>query len=112
MEKQITRWVQLEQREAISTMASHLQNEPFKNREHVLAEIRRCAWATSVAAYASFLFAAFGFIGDALNTTLLLQPTIWLILAVFASLHAIVPAMHLVGAKHFLGIEAESKKGQ
>jgi uncharacterized protein (DUF983 family) len=94
----------------MSNMASNLQNQPFKNREHVKAEIRRCAIATSVAAYLSFLFAALGIIGDALNTNLVLQPTIWLLLALFASLHAIVPAMHLVVAKHLLGIEAESKK--
>ncbi len=91
-------------------MASNLQNQPFKNREHVKAEIRRCAMASSVSSYLSFLFAALGIIGDALNTTLVLQPMIWLLLAIFAGLHAIVPAMHLVVAKHFLGIEAESKK--
>ncbi len=93
-------------------MANSLQDQPFKNREHVKAEIRRCAWASSVSAYLSFLFAALGVIGDALNTTLVLQPMIWLLLAVFASLHAIVPAIHLVVAKHLLGIEAESKKGK
>ena len=91
-------------------MANQLQNQPFKNREHVKTEIRRCAWASSVTAVLSFLFAALGIIGDALNKTLVLQPTIWLLLAVFASLHAILPGMHLVAAKHFLGIEAESKK--
>jgi hypothetical protein len=90
-------------------MASNLQNQPFKNREHVIAEIRRCAMAGSVSTYLSFLFAAIGIIGDALNTTLVLQPMIWLLLAIFASLHAIVPTIHLVVAKHFLGIEAESK---
>jgi len=93
-------------------MASSLQDQPFKNLEHVKAEIRRCAWAGSIFTYLSFLFAALGVIGDALNTTLVLQPMIWLLLAIFASLHAIVPTIHLVVAKHFLGIEAESKKGQ
>jgi hypothetical protein len=91
-------------------MASMLQDQPFKNREQVKAEIRRCAMASSVSSLLSFLFAAVGIIGDALNTTLLLQPMIWLLLAIFAGLHAIVPAMHLVVAKHFLGIEAENKK--
>jgi uncharacterized protein (DUF983 family) len=91
-------------------MASQLQNQPFKNREHAIAEIRRCAMASSVSSYLSFLFAAIGIIGDALNTTLVLQPMIWLLLAIFAILHAIVPTIHLVVAKHFLGIEAESKK--
>jgi hypothetical protein len=91
-------------------MASMLQDQPFKNREHVKAEIRRCAWAGSVLSLLSFLFAALGVIGDALNTTLVLQPMIWLLLAIFAILHAVVPTMHLVMAKHFLGIEAESKE--
>jgi len=91
-------------------MASMLQDKPFKNREHVLAEIRRCALAGSVCSYLSFLFAALGVVGDALNTTLGLQPIIWLLLAVFAGLHAVVPAVHLVAAKHLLGIEAEGKR--
>ncbi len=97
--------------EVICVMASRLENQPFKNREHVEAEIRRCAWASSIFSYVSFLFAALGVIGDALNSTLVLQPMIWLLLAVFAGLHAIVPSIHLVVAKHFLGIETESKKG-
>jgi len=91
-------------------MASQLQDQPFKNREHVKAEIRRCALASTVASYLSFLFAVLGIIGEALNTTLGLQPMIWLLLAIFASIHAVVPTMHLVVAKHFLGIETESKK--
>jgi hypothetical protein len=100
----------LKKKGVISNMASMLQDQPFKSREHVKAEIRRCAWAGSVSTLLSFLFAAIGIIGDALNTTLVLQPMIWLLLAIFASLHAIVPTMHLVVAKHFLGIEAENKK--
>lgn len=91
-------------------MANRLENQPFKNREHIKAEIRICAWANSVFQYLSFLFAALGVIGEAFNTTLGLQSIIWLLLAIFASLHAIVPAMHLVVAKHLLGIETESKK--
>jgi len=87
-----------------------LWNKPFKNREHVKAEIRLCALACNVSEYLSFLFAALGIIGDALNTTLILEPMSWFLLAIFASVHAIIPAMHLVVAKHFLGIEAESKK--
>jgi hypothetical protein len=98
--------------EAMSNMAGQLQNQPFKSREHVKAEIRRCAWAGTVSTSLSFLFAALGVIGDALNTTLVLQPMIWLLLAIFAALHAVVPDMHLVVAKHLLGMEAESKKEQ
>jgi ubiquinone/menaquinone biosynthesis C-methylase UbiE len=91
-------------------MASMLQNQPFKNREHVIAEIKRCALAGGTFTCLSFLFAALGVIGDALNTTLGLEPMSWFLLAIFSSVHAIVPDMHLVVAKHLLGIEAESKK--
>jgi hypothetical protein len=100
----------IENKEVVSIMGSRLELQRFKNREHVIAEIRRCALAGSVSQYLSFLFAALGVVGDALNITLGLQPMIWLLLAIFASLHAIVPHMHLVVAKHLLGIEAESKK--
>jgi hypothetical protein len=93
-------------------MASQLQNQPFKDREHVKAEIRRCAWAGSVFAVISFLFAALGVISDALNTVLVLQPWSWFLLAIFASLHAVVPEVHVVVAKHLLGIETEGKEEQ
>jgi hypothetical protein len=91
-------------------MASQLQNQPFKNREHVKAEIRRCALAGSVGMLSGFLFMALGVISDALNITLVLEPTSWFLWAIFAGVTATVPTLHLVVAKHFLGIEAESKK--
>jgi uncharacterized membrane protein len=91
-------------------MADSLQNRPFENREHVKAEIRRCAWASSVGMILGFLFAALGIISDALNITLVLEPMSWFLFAIFAVVGAIVPTLHLVVAKHLLGIEAESKK--
>jgi hypothetical protein len=99
-------------KEVVSIMVSRLEHQPFKNREHVIAEIRRCALAGSVSQYFSFLFAALGVIGEALGVTLGLQPMIWLLLAIFASVYAIIPHMHLVVAKHLLGTEAESKKNK
>jgi hypothetical protein len=91
-------------------MANSLQNQPFKNREHVKAEIRRCALASSLGMLLGFLFAALGIISDALNITLVLEPISWFLFAIFAVVGAIVPTLHLVVAKHFLGIEAESEK--
>jgi hypothetical protein len=93
-------------------MADSLQNQPFKSREHVKADIRRCAWASSVGMVCGFLFALLGVIGDALNITLVLKPISWFLFAIFAVTAAIVPTLHLIAAKHFLGIEAESKKEQ
>jgi len=85
-------------------------DEPFKNREHVLAEIKLCARADGVLTLLSFLFVALGVIGDALNITLGLEPMSWFLLAIFATVHAIIPVMHVVVAKHLLGIEAGNKK--
>jgi hypothetical protein len=98
------------EKEVMYNMANMLQDQPYKNREHVKTEIRRCALASSVFSLLSFLFVALGIIGNALNTTLGLTSLYWFLLAIFAALHAIVPSIHLVMAKNFLGIEAESKK--
>jgi hypothetical protein len=92
-------------------MADSLQNQPFKSREHVRAEIRRCAWASSVGMVLGFLFALLGVISDALNVTLILEPISWFLFAIFAGVAAIVPTLHIVAAKQVLGIIAESKEG-
>jgi hypothetical protein len=91
-------------------MASSLENQPFQNREHIKAEIRRCALFGSVCQYFSFLFAALAVISEASNITLGLQPMSWLLLAILAGLNAIIGHMHIVVAKHLLGIENESKE--
>ena len=100
----------MKEKGAKCNMANMLQDQPYKNREHVKAEIRRCAMASSVSSFLSFLFALIGIISDALNTTLGLTSLAWFLLAIFAAIHSVVPSMHLVTAKHFLGIETESKK--
>ena len=91
-------------------MGSRLEDQPFKNREQAKAEIRKCALFGDICQYLSILFAALGVIGDASNITLGLEPMSWLLLAIVAGLNAIIGHMHVVAAKHLLGIEAESKK--
>ena len=93
-------------------MANMLQDQPYKNREHVIAEIKRCAMASSVSSFLSFLFVIIGIISNVSNTTLGLTSLAWFLLAIFAGIHSVVPSMHLVTAKHFLGIETENKKGK
>jgi len=61
--------------------------------------------------YLGFLFVALGIIGDALNVKLGLESMSWFLLAIVAGLNAIIGHTHTVGAKHLLGMEAESKKG-
>ena len=86
-----------------------LEEKPFKNREDVRAEIRRCSMFASICMYVSLIFVVLGVISDALNTTLGLGSISWFLLAIVVSLTAIHPQMHVVLAKHLLGAEAESK---
>ena len=87
-----------------------ITDKPFKNREEVKAEVRKCSLFGDVCQYLCFLFAALGVIGDALNITLGLESMSWFLLAIVAGLNAIIGYMHVVVAKHLLGTEAESKK--
>jgi len=84
--------------------------EPYKNREHVIAEIKRCATLAKVATVVALLFVALGVVSDALDTVLVLHPTMWLLVAFIFGITVIVAHMHVVAAKQVLGIEAESKK--
>ena len=85
-------------------------DQPFKNREHVIAEIRLCARAGGAVTLLGLLFAALGIISDALNITLGLEPMSWFLLTIIALCGTIITTMHIVVAKHLLGIETESKK--
>jgi hypothetical protein len=90
-------------------MGSALEEEPFKNREDVKAEIKRCSTFATICMFFCVIFAILGVIGDALNTTLGLESMSWFLLAIVAVLVAIHPQMHAVAAKHLLYMD-ESKK--
>ncbi len=86
-----------------------ITEKPFKNREEIKTEIRKCDLVGGIILCLGILFALLGVIGDALNITLGLESISWLLLAVFFGLIAIVPKMHSLFAKHLFGIESESK---
>jgi hypothetical protein len=88
------------------------ENEPFKDREQVKAEIRNCDLFGGICQFACFVFAALGVIGDASRITLGLGSMSWFLLAVVAGLNAVIGHTHVVVAKHLLGMETESKKGK
>jgi hypothetical protein len=85
------------------------ENNPFKSREDVKAEIRNCDLFGGICQYACFIFSALGVIGDFLNITLGLEPISWFLLAVVAGINAIIGHIHAVVAKHLLGIEAKNE---
>ena len=93
-------------------LSSTWNSKPFKKREEVKTEIRDCDRFAGISQYSCFIFAALGVIGDAMNITLGLESMSWFLLAIVAGLNAMIGHMHVVVAKHLLGIEAESKKGK
>ena len=84
--------------------------EPYKDREHVAAEIGFCSRMARAFTLGAFLFAALGVVSDALNTALVLHPTTWLLLAIGSVITVTISHLHIMTAKQVLGIEAESKR--
>ena len=84
---------------------SYSEDEPFKNREHILWEIERCNKAGTYITYFSLLSVALGIMGDFLNMKLGLESMTWLLLAVFAGVMSLGPHLHMIMAKHLLGME-------
>ncbi len=84
--------------------------KPFKDREEVKIDIRRCDWAAAFWSLVGIAFGAVGVIGDALDITLILEPTSWLLLAIGVGLGAIMTHLNHLTAKHLYGIESERKE--
>lgn len=87
-----------------------LEEKPFRNREEVKDEVKKCSTFGTILQLLSFFLAIIGIISDALNTTLGLETISWFLLAIIVGIASILPEMHAVLAKHLLGIESESKK--
>ena len=89
---------------------SYSNDKPFKNREHILWEIDYCNKATTYATILCFVFFALGIISDLLSMKLALGPTSWLLLAVVTAVLSMGPHMHVIMARHLLGMEVIKKE--
>jgi hypothetical protein len=90
-------------------MSLNLGDKPFKNREDILAEIERNSRAERVCIILCLIFLALGIISNVSNTKLGLDSTSWLLMAVVFVVANIPPQIHLVSAKHLLGMEIIKK---
>lgn len=88
---------------------SYSQDEPFKNREHIIWEIGYCNKATTYITYFCLVSVAIGIIGDLLNVKLGLESISWLLIAVVAGVLSLGPHLHMIMARHLLGIEVIKK---
>jgi len=89
---------------------SYSQDEPFKDREHVVWEIRYCGKATRYLSYLCIVTLALGIISDLLNMKLGLGATSWLLFAIVAGVMSLAPHLHMIMAKHLLGMEVIKKE--
>ena len=83
---------------------------PYKNREHAKDEVGFCARMAMAFTVGVFVFLALGVISDALDTVLILEPMMWMLVSIVCGLGAIVSHMHITTAKQVLGIGTESKR--
>lgn len=86
-----------------------IEMQPFKDREHVVAEIKKCRIAAEVGSWLAILFVVLGILADLYDRVLIFRTTAWLLLAIFAAVMAVMPHMHVVMAKHLLGTEIIKK---
>jgi hypothetical protein len=83
---------------------------PFKNREEVKTQINLCNIAAGFLVILGLLFALVGIISDALDTTLILESSNWLLLGILFVIASFMPFLNSLMAKHLYGIEDERKK--
>ncbi|UCB58884.1 MAG: hypothetical protein JSV67_00895 [Thermoplasmatales archaeon] len=82
---------------------------PFKNREEVKDIINKCNGAAGFLIIIGLVFALVGIIGDALDKTLIIESSTWLLLAILFVIASFMPFLNSALAKHLYGIESENK---
>jgi len=89
---------------------SYSQDKPFKDREHIIWEVGYCSKAATYVIVLGLVFFVLGIASDLLNMKLLLGATTWLLMAVFAVIMSLAPHLHMLFAKHLLGMEVIKKE--
>ena len=83
---------------------------PFKNRGEVKDIINLCNIAAAIIVVPGLIFALVGVISDAMDKTLFLESSNWLLLAILFVVASFMPFLNSLMAKHLYGIESENKK--
>jgi len=86
-----------------------MAEKPFRNREEVKEEIGKFSSIGLFDSVLGLLFAIVGIISDALDRTLVLEPTTWLLLAIFFGVLGTWASVKAAVAKSLYGIESENK---
>jgi ABC-type lipoprotein release transport system permease subunit len=86
--------------------------QPFKDRKEVNATLNSMGLSFHICWFLGAIFAILGLIAGAVGSTLGLEPTYWLLLAIAAFLAGIPMLVTWAVALHLLGIGSNSKKGK
>lgn len=84
--------------------------KPYKDWEEVKNIINKCSIACAFLAILGLIFALVGIIGDALDITVILESSNWLLLAILFVIASFMPFLNSIMAKHLYGVESERKK--
>ena len=83
---------------------------PFKDREELKKTINAMGLAFHICWFLGAIFAVLGLIAAAMNSTLGLEATHWLLLSIAAFLAGVPMLVTWAVALHLLGVGGESKK--
>lgn len=89
---------------------SYSHDKPFKDREHILWEIGYCNKATTYITILSLVCLLLGIISDLLTMKLALESTSWFMISIVAGIMSLAPHLHVLFAKHLLGMEVIKKE--
>jgi len=89
---------------------SYSPDKPFKDREHILWEIDYCNKAATYVIILSLVCLLLGVISNLLDMKLALDSTSWFLVAVVAGIMSLPPELHVLLARHLLGMEVIKKE--
>ncbi len=93
---------------------SYSSDKPFKDREHMLWEIGYCNRAGTYLSIATVIGLLLGIISNVIDMKLALDSTSWFLVSIVLGVMSLAPDLHVLFAKHLLGMElikkAESTK--
>ncbi len=89
---------------------SYSHQETFKDREHILWEIGYCNKATTYITALSLVCLFLGIISNLLAMKLALDSISWFMVSIVGAIMSLAPHMHVLLAKHLLGMETINKE--
>ena len=89
---------------------SYSPDKPFKDREHILWEIEYCNRTATITIILSLVCLLLGIISNLLAMRVALDSTSWFMVSIVAGIISLAPELHVLLARHLLGMEVVKKE--